>query len=122
MKKLKENLIINNSAVKVVVNKIILNKKEFNLLTKPIMYYWFYLSKQNIYLKNIINCVKKEKIKKNCEFCNMDIELEALERKDFQELTNEFRVLNVNKAFDAQSFLEFYRLNQKYITICIECK
>lgn len=39
------------------------------------VYYWFYLAKQDLFLKDIISCVKREKIKKNCEFCNMDIEL-----------------------------------------------
>lgn len=52
----------------------------------------------------------------------MDVELEALERRDFQQLTNEFRLLNVSKAFDPNAFLEFYRLRQKYVTICVECK
>ena len=35
---------------------------------------------------------------------------------------NEFRLLNVNRPFDSKSYLEFYRLRQKYVTICAECK
>jgi hypothetical protein len=45
------------------------------------MYYWFYLAKQNIYLKGLVGCVRKEQIKSTCEYCNMDVELEALEKK-----------------------------------------
>ena len=81
MKKLKQNSIVNKNIPKNVENKITISKKNFNILTKPIIYYWFYLAKQNLFLKNIINCVKKEKILKNCEYCNMDIELEALQKR-----------------------------------------
>jgi hypothetical protein len=31
-------------------------------------------------------------------------------------------LLNVNRVFDKRNFLEFYRLRQKYVTICVECK
>jgi hypothetical protein len=37
-------------------------------------------------------------------------------------LVNEFRLLNVSRPFDAKNFLEFYRLRQKYVTVCVECK
>jgi len=39
------------------------------------MYYWFYLARQSLYLKSIVASVRRDKIRKNCEFCNMDVEL-----------------------------------------------
>lgn len=60
---------------------ILFNQRVFNGLAKPIMYYWFYLAKQNIYLKGLVSCVKQQHIKSACEYCNMDVELEALEKK-----------------------------------------
>ena len=37
-------------------------------------------------------------------------------------MVNLYRVQNVGKMFDEEGFLEFYRLNQEFITICLDCK
>lgn len=84
--------------------------------------YWYYLAKQNLYLKSIVNCVKKEQMQPICQFCKMDVELEVLEKKEFHQLANNYRVENVGRMFSEQSFLEYYRLNQEFITLCAECK
>ena len=61
-------------------------------------------------------------MKEVCEYCNMEVELESIEKRQFEELVSEFRVLNVGRLFDEAAFLEFYRIHQEYITICVECR
>ena len=47
-------------------------------ISKRISIYWYYLAKQNLFLKEIVNRVKKEQIRDVCEYCKMDVELEVL--------------------------------------------
>lgn len=49
--------------------------------SKRITMYWYYLAKQNLYLKSIVNCVKKELMQPVCQFCKMDVELQVVEKK-----------------------------------------
>lgn len=42
------------------------------------MTYWYYLAKQNLYLKDIVSCVQSEQKQPVCEYCKMDVELEVL--------------------------------------------
>ena len=51
---------------------ILRNQKIFNV-SKRIAIYWYYLAKQNLYLKDIVNKVKKEQIKAICQYCKMDV-------------------------------------------------
>ncbi len=54
---------------------------KFNQLVKPILYHWFYTAKQNVYLKRLVEDLKYKKLGFSCEYCSMDIELEAIEKK-----------------------------------------
>lgn len=91
--------------------KVLRDQRVFTI-AKRMSIYWYYLAKQNLYLKDIVNRVKKEQIRSVCEYCKMDVELQVLEKKEFHWLVNKFRIENVGKMFDESSFLEFYRLNQ----------
>ena len=101
--------------------RIIRNQGTYNV-AKRISMYWYYLAKQNLYLKDIVNKVKQQQIKEICEYCKMDVQLQVLQKKEFHWLVNKYRIENVGKMFDQHSFLQFYRLNQEFITICSECK
>lgn len=91
-------------------------------MSQRICTYWYYLGKQNLFLKEIVNRVRKEQVKAVCEYCKMDVELQVLEKKEFHWLVNHYRTQNVGKVFDEAAFLEYYRLNQQFLTICLDCK
>lgn len=73
-------------------------------------------------MKGIVERVRREKLKEKCEFCSMDIELEAVEKKEFNDVVNSFRAINVGNIFVEHCFLDFYRHHQEFITVCVECK
>lgn len=54
--------------------------------------------------------------------CSINIELETIEKIEFREIINEYRILNVGRPFIESHFISFYKEKQDFITVCFDCK
>ena len=87
-----------------------------------LVYYWKNFASQNIYLREMIHDIDISKLKTLCEKCSQEYSLQVVQKLSMREIVEQYRLQIAGLPFNKYEWRLFYEKNQKFKTLCEDCR
>lgn len=103
-------------------NAIIFSTKHEFVKLLTVLQYWRILGREALFLKEKISHIGADFKKSQCAKCKSQESLSVMKVISLYELITKFRIFLAGRMFNDKTWTTFYKQNQKFETICNNCK